>query len=272
MSYQKMKGVKRIRGENGAASGFSDTSSEDEDARQFRMQCASVAIEDTREKHQHQQQHHYGSLIKGSSSSRSKAATKSTNAGLLGSEKITKALHEMVDGTLVFVSRPVPGHIHKEGHSNHNVHASTHCPDGLAIENRGMRVFKNGPRISRLVESATSQGRSVQRHAKIADPGIRLPARRMINHDAIFSGSIGKNGCSGVIVQGDSLFQELKQLQVMRRHDDDTSTLNDKESQHNTKAAKQKKMRKQQEGIVVETLRSKAALRHRKRALATAFR
>lgn len=178
------------------------SSSEDEEARRFRSQCASVAAVSNEPPLK----------PKGSASSREK---------MLGSDTIARALEHKVDGFLEFVSDddclPVE-------HGNAHGHEKEHAP--------GMQLFKCGPSITRPATEPIQMTNSETKRVSV------LPARRMIDHEDIFStdGRVNR----GVIVQGDALLQHMR-------------------TPHPT-PKKQK-----QQGIVVETIRSKAHLRRLKK-------
>lgn len=179
------------------------SSSEDEEARRFRSQCASVAA------------------VSNEAPLKPKGSASSSREKMLGSDTIARALEHKVDGFLEFVSDddclPVE-------HGNAHGHEKEHAP--------GMQLFKCGPSITRPATEPLQRTNSEKKRVSV------LPARRMIDHEEIFS----TNGRvdQGVVVQGDALLQDMC-------------------IPHPTP-----KKRKQQ-GIVVETIRSKAHLRRLKK-------
>lgn len=174
------------------------SSSEDEEARRFRSQCASVAA------------------VSNEPPLKTKGSASSSREKMLGSDTIARALEHKVDGFLEFVSDddclPVE-------------HGHAHAP--------GMQLFKCGPSITRPATEPLQRTNSKEKKRVSV-----LPARRMIDHEDIFSTDGRVN--QGVVVQGDALLQHMR-------------------IPHPTP-----KKRKQQ-GIVVETIRSKAHLRRLKK-------
>lgn len=204
---------------NSNTSGSSSSSSEDEETRRFRVQCAAVATASSAPPRvvQYRVQ-------------RASETSLSSREKMMGSDTIAKALEDKVGGTLVFV---VP---------DLGTSPPTSSKGREQEQQEGMQLFRRGPNISKPLpvrQDGILSGLSCSSIKKKKKKKKRcwLPARRMIDHQTLFStkGCIDKR----VVVQGDALLQK-------KLHHGHTPM--------NTK----------HKGIVVETIRSKARLRRLK--------